>query len=312
MNFQQLRIIHEAVSRDYNLTEVASALFTSQPGVSKQIRDIEDELGVEVFIRHGKRVLGLTEPGKEMISVVERMLIDAQNLQRIAQQFSNTQTGRLVIATTQTQSRYVLPPIIQRFRAAYPRVELVLHQGTTQEIARLLLQDQADIGIATEGLSGYQQFALFDCYQWRYALVVPVGHPLNNEPELSLQAIANYPLITYPPGYSGREHIDQAFSRQSLHPDIVLSAIDSDVIKTYVNAGLGIGIVTERAFDHSKDSSLRCLSTGELFPVATTRLAIRRGRYMRSYVYQFIGQVIPGLTEEEINHSLEVNANTLG
>ena len=305
MNFQQLRIIREAVRRDYNLTEVANALFTSQPGVSKHIKDIEDELGVEIFIRRGKRVLGLTEPGKALVGVVERMLMDAQNLHRIADQFSATEAGHLVIATTHTQSRYVLPAVIRHFRERYPKVHLVLNQGSPQEIAELLQQDKADIGISTEGLSGLGEFAIFDCYHWRHAVIVPAGHPLTELVELTLEAVAQYPIITYHPGYTGRTNIDKAFAEAGLKPDIVLSAIDSDVIKTYVDAGLGIGIITERAFDEQKDKSLRRLPTGTLFPASTTRLALRRGRYLRGFVYRFIEHVIPGLSEEEINRYLE-------
>jgi Transcriptional regulator len=308
MNFQQLRIIREAVRRDYNLTDVANALFTSQPGVSKHIKDIEDELGVEIFIRRGKRVLGLTEPGKALVGVVERMLMDAQNLHRIADQFSATEAGHLVIATTHTQSRYVLPTIIQQFRERYPKVHLELHQGSPQEIAELLLQDKADIGISTEGLNGFEEFAIFDCYQWRHAVIVPADHPLAALTDLTLEAVAQYPVITYHPGFTGRNHIDSAFADAGLKPDVVLSAIDSDVIKTYVDAGLGIGIITERAFDEKKDSSLRRLPTGSLFPASTTRLAIRRGRYLRGFVYRFIEHVIPGLNEEEITHYLELSA----
>ena len=305
MNFQQLRIIREAVRRDYNLTEVAHALFTSQPGVSKHIKDIEDELGVEIFVRRGKRVLGLTEPGKELVGVVERMLLDAQNLQRIADQFSTTEVGPLVIATTHTQSRYVLPAIIRQFRQHFPQVHLVLHQGSPQEIADLLLQDKADIGISTEGLSGLSELATFACYHWHHAVIVPEGHPLAELETLTLSEVARYPIITYHPGFTGRTHIDQAFAEAGLSPEIVLSAIDSDVIKTYVDAGMGIGIITERAFDADKDKGLLRLSTGELFAASTTRLALRRGRYLRGYVYRFIEHVIPSLSEEDIYRQLQ-------
>lgn len=307
MNFQQLRIIREAVRRDYNLTEVAHALFTSQPGVSKHIKDIEDELGVEIFVRRGKRVLGLTEPGKEMVEVVERMLLDAQNLQRIADQFSTAETGTLVIATTHIQSRYVLPTIIQRFRQRFPRVQLVLQQGGPHEIADWLLQDKADIGLASEGFSGVSELAIFDFHDWHHAVIVPESHPLATEGALTLQALADYPLVTYPPGMTGRNQIDQAFVSAGLTPDIVLSAIDSEVVKTYVEAGLGVGIITESAFDASKDTGLRCLAARELFAASTTRLALRRGRYLRGYVYRFIEQVIPALSEAEVVRALRLD-----
>lgn len=305
MNFQQLRIIREAVRKDFNLTEVANSLYTSQPGVSKHIKDIEEELGVEIFIRKGKRLLGLTEPGKELVGVVERMLIDAQNLRRIADQFSMKESGNLVLATTHTQARYALPSVIRQFRADFPRVHLVLHQGSPQEIVDLLLEGKADIGIATESIAGVAELASFECYEWHHALIVPDGHPLTEMPRLTLEAIAQHPIITYHAGFTGRANIDRAFAQAGLVPDIVLSAIDADVVKTYVEAGLGIGIVAEMAFNAQKDSGFKLLSTHDLFPTNVTRLALRKGRFLRSFAYRFIEHFVPGLNEEYITHQLK-------
>jgi LysR family cys regulon transcriptional activator len=308
MNFQQLRIIREAVRRDYNLTEVANALFTSQPGVSKHIKDLEDELGVEIFVRRGKRLLGLTDPGKELAIVVDRMLLDAQNLRRIADQFSSKETGNLVIATTHTQARYALPAVIREFKQAFPRVHLVLHQGSPQEIAQLLLTGKADIGIATEGIAGVADLISFPCYEWHHAVIVPDDHPLALAPELTLEAIAEYPVITYHEGFTGRSNIDRRFTEAGLSPDIVLSAIDADVIKTYVESGLGIGIIAEMAFNPARDKGLRLLPADHLFTPNTTRLALRRGRYLRSFAYQFIETFVPGLNEEKIARELQTEA----
>lgn len=309
MNFQQLRIIREAVRQDYNLTEVANALYTSQPGVSKHIKDMEDELGVEIFIRRGKRLLGLTDPGKELVGVVERMLLDAQNLRRIADQFSGKETGNLVIATTHTQARYILPTVIKQFREDFPKVHLVLHQGSPQEIVQLLQEGKADIGIATESIVGVPELASFACYEWQHAVIVPQGHPLAELPALTLEAIAQYPLITYHEGFTGRANIDRRFSEAGLATDIVLSAIDADVIKTYVETGLGVGIIAEMAFNPARDAGLKLLPTGDLFVTNTTRLALRRGRFLRSFAYRFIENFIPGLSEDVIARQLKIEVD---
>ena len=304
MNFQQLRIIRETVRQDFNLTTVANTLFTSQPGVSKHIKDLEDELGIEIFARRGKRLLGLTEPGKELLAVVERILIDAQNARSIADHYSSRETGNLVIATTHTQARYALPEVIKCFKTEYPKVHLVLHQGSPREIAELLMAGEADIGIATEGLNGVPDVVIFPYYTWSHALIVPQGHPLTELSVLTLADIAEYPIITYHEGFSGRTNIDRSFTEAGLIPDIVLSAIDADVIKTYVEVGLGVGIVASMAYNAERDDNLVQLELPGLFEANTTRLALRRGVYLRSYAYAFIHQLVPGLTEEKIAGSL--------
>ena len=300
MNFQQLRIVRETVRQDFNLTTVANTLFTSQPGVSKHIKDLEDELGVEVFIRRGKRLLGLTEPGKELLAVVERILLDAQNVRSIAEHFSSRETGSLVIATTHTQARYALPEAIRRFKADYPKVHLVLQQGSPREIGELLTAGEADIAIATEWLGSVPEVVTFPYYSWNHALVVPLGHPITSLPSLTLADIAAYPIITYHEGFTGRTNIDRSFNQAGLVPDIVLAAIDADVIKTYVEVGLGIGIVAAMAYDPERDGKLVRIDVPGLFEPNTTRLALRRGVYLRSYAYAFIRNLVPELTEEKI------------
>ena len=301
MNFQQLRILRETVRQDFNLTTVANTLFTSQPGVSKHIKDLEDELGVEIFVRRGKRLLGLTEPGKEVLAVVERILLDTQNVRSIAEHFSSRETGNLVIATTHTQARYALPEVVKQFKADYPKVHLVLHQGSPKEIAELLIAGDADIAIATEWLLNVPEIATFPYYTWHHAVIVPVGHPLTELENITLADIAEYPIVTYHEGFTGRTNIDRRFAEEGLLPDIVLSAIDADVIKTYVDIGLGIGIIASMAYNPERDGNLVRLDVPHLFVPNTTRLAVRRGVYLRSYAYDLIQKLVPGLTEQRIS-----------
>lgn len=304
MNFQQLRIIRETVKRNYNLTEVANALFTSQSGVSKHIKDLEDELGIELFVRKGKRFLGLTEPGLELLEIVERMLLDAKNIKQLAEQFSNSEQGSLSVATTHTQARYVLPPIVAQFKKLYPKVHLVLHQARPPEIVSMLQEGQADIGIATELLNDVGNLAHFPFHSWNHAVIVPAGHALEQVTHLSLAHIGEYPIITYYPGITGRAKIDEAFSQAGIAPDIVLSALDSDVIKTYVELGLGIGIVAAIAFNVHKDVDLRLLESADLFEANTTLIAVRRGHYLRGYAYRFMELCSNRLTEASIKSML--------
>ncbi|MCK9285763.1 MAG: CysB family HTH-type transcriptional regulator [Rhodocyclaceae bacterium] len=304
MNFQQLRIIRETVRRNFNLTDAANALFTSQSGVSKHIKDLEDELGVELFVRRGKRLTGLTEPGKELLEIVERMLIDAKNIKRLADQFANRDEGRLTIATTHTQARYALPAVVARFKKEFPKVHLVLHQGNPEEIAALLASGEADVGIATEALEGVATLASFPYYLWHHGVMVPEGHPLIDVTPLTLEAIGEYPIITYHEGFTGRSSIDRTFAAAGVSPDIVMAALDADVIKSYVELGLGIGIVASMAFNPAKDSGLRLLSGDHLFPLNTTRIAVRKGHYLRGYAYRFIEWCAPTLTEIVVRNAM--------
>ncbi|MBK8755442.1 MAG: CysB family HTH-type transcriptional regulator [Candidatus Competibacteraceae bacterium] len=302
MNFQQLKIIQEAVRCNFNLTEVANALFTSQSGVSKHIKDLEDELGVELFIRRGKRLLGMTEPGKEVVEIVRRMLLDANNIRQLAAQFSNRDQGKLCVATTHTQARYALPPIVGQFKAAFPKVHLALHQASPSEIVTRLLSGEADIGIATEALADVAELAAFAFYEWRHAVIVPESHPLTAEAPLTLEAIADYPIITYHEGFTGRARIDATFARAGLIPDIVISALDADVIKTYVELGLGIGIIAAMAYSPAKDSGLRLLDNAPLFERNIAWIAVRKGHYLRNFVYRFIELCNSELTETTVRN----------
>jgi LysR family cys regulon transcriptional activator len=304
MNFQQLRIVRETVRRNFNLTEVANALFTSQSGVSKHIKDLEDELGIELFVRKGKRLLGLTDPGKELVVMVERMLLDAGNIKRLAEQYSNRDEGRLTVATTHTQARYALPAVVTEFKRAYPKVHLKLHQGSPNEIVQMLLDGQADIGVATEALADVPELASFPYYGWRHAVLVRAGHPLEDARPLTLEAIAEHPLITYHEGFTGRARIDRAFADAGLAPEVVISALDADVIKTYVELGLGVGIVAGMAFDPRRDADLRQLDSAHLFPENTTRIAVRRGHYLRGFAYRFITMCAPELDESKVVQAL--------
>ena len=304
MNFQQLRIIRETVRCNFNLTEVANTLYTSQSGVSKHIKDLEDELGVELFVRKGKRLLGLTEPGRALVKIVERLLLDAQNIKTLADQYSKQDQGNLTVATTHTQARYVLPGVVAQFRQLYPKVKLHLHQGSPQEIAQMLLEGRADIGIATETLGSVDGLISYPYHSWHHAVVVPSDHALAKKKKLTLEAIAEFPIITYHEGFTGRALIEQAFTKANLKPEIVMSALDADVIKSYVELGLGIGIIASIAFDSQRDIGLQLLDGGHLFEQKVTRIGLHRRHYLRGFAYEFIGLCAPALDEETIRESL--------
>ncbi len=300
MNFQQLRIIRETVRRNFNLTDVANALHTSQSGVSKNIKDLEDELGVELFVRKGKRLLGLTEPGQELVGIVQRILLDTQNIKKLGEQFSNKDRGQLTVATTHTQARYALPHIVTAFKKEFPKVNLVLHEASPSEIVAMLRDSRADIGIATEALQDTQDLAAFPWYSWHHSVVVPKGHPLTMQKQLTLEAIAEWPIVTYQSGFTGRSRIDEAFDKAELIPDIVMTALDADVIKAYVELELGIGIIASMAFSPERDVQLELLDATSLFSVNTSRIALRRGSYLRTYAYRFIELCSDRLTEKVV------------
>ena len=305
MNFQQLRILRETVRQDFNLTTVANTLFTSQPGVSKHIKDLEDELGVEIFVRRGKRLLGLTEPGREVLAVVERILLDTQNVRNIAEHFASRETGNLVIATTHTQARYALPEVIKQFKAEYPKVHLVLHQGSPKEIAELLTTGDADIGIATEALDQYPQLITLPVRQWSHCVIAPEGHAILKSVPLSLNELAKWPLITYDTAFTGRSRINRAFERIDTEPNIALTALDADVIKTYVSLGLGLGIISALAFDAQRDTGLVAVDAAHLFESNTTRLALRRGTYLRRCDYDLIELFAPHLAKRVVEMAMQ-------
>jgi LysR family cys regulon transcriptional activator len=309
MNFQQLRSVREAARRGFNLTEVAHALHTSQPGVSRQIRELEDELGIDLFVRVGKRLTGLTEIGRQVLPIIERLLNDADNLRRASQDFSERDSGPLSIAATHSQARYALPSAVRDFRQLYPKVTMSLHQGSPRNVAEMLLSGEADIGIATEALTQYEGLVTLPCYQWSHAVIVPPDHPLLDGEELTLERLARFPLITYDVGYTGRSHIDEAFNDAGITPSIVLSAMDADVIKTYVELGMGVGIVASIAFDSERDRHLRAIEARSLFKLNMTRLAFRRDAFLRSYVYAFIETFAPPLDRQKVEAAIHSGEN---
>ncbi|SDV47096.1 CysB family HTH-type transcriptional regulator [Chitinasiproducens palmae] len=304
MNFQQLRLTREAARRKLNLTEVANVLYTSQSGVSKHIKDLEDELGVEIFVRRGKRLVDITEPGRHVLTLIERILLDVENLRRTARHFAAADSGSLVVATTHTQARYVLPKIIPGFRALFPNVHLALHQGSPAQITEMVAQGEADVGIATESLDRHPGLVAFPYYTWRHVVVAPRNHALAQRSDLTLADIAQYPIITYDQGFTGRPHIDAAFAQAGLAPDMTFTAIDADVIKTYVGLDMGIGIVSEMAFDAARDTELVRLDIGQPFAESTSRIGVRRGVYLRSYVYRFIEMLAPQLNADVVRQRL--------
>ena len=295
MKIQQLRYLTEIARRGLNVSEAAEALHTSQPGVSKQIRALEDELGVEVFVRHGKRLSAITEPGKAVIAIAERILAEANNLRRAGEEFANEKLGTLTIAATHTQARYALPKAVAAFKRRYPKVELLIHQGNPTQICEQLLAGEADMGVATEMISLYPELVSLPVYQWNRCVVVPPKHPLLKKTPLTLEALAQYPIVTYDFAFANRSLVQKAFESRGLQPHVVLSAQDSDVIKTYVELGLGIGILAKMAFNPKRDRHLRALDAAHLFESSTTRLGIKRGAYLRRYAYDFIEMFAPQL-----------------
>ena len=304
MNFQQLRAVRETIRRGFNLTEVAKVLHTSQPAISRQIRELEEELGVDLFVRAGKRLTGITEVGGVIVPIVETMLVDAENLKRAGEEYADRASGRLSIATTHSQARYALPDAVRDFRLRYPQVVLNLHQGSPHQVAEMLLAGEADVGIATEALASYDALVALPCYRWTHSVVVPKGHALLDGAPLTLERLAAFPIITYGAGYTGRLHIDEAFGAARIGFDLVLTAMDADVIKTYVELGLGVGIVASIAYDAERDRGLAALDAGHLFAVNLTRLAIRRGTFLRGYVYDFIETFASPLKRAVVDQAL--------
>jgi LysR family cys regulon transcriptional activator len=308
VNLQQLRAVREATHHGFNLSVAAEALHTTQPAVSRQIRDLEQELGVELFVRRGKRLTGHTAAGREILPIVERLLQEQTNLRTAAADFRNRDAGELVVATTHTQARYALPRVVAQFRRKFPQVKLAFHQSEPQRIVDAVRSGEADVGIATESLARATDLLSFPCYSWNHVVVTPPDHPLATVRRPTLEELARYPIVTYEVIFTGRPHIDQAFARAGIQPDIVLTALDSDVIKTYVREGLGIGIIAEMAFDERSDNDLRMIDASHLFASNVTRLAIRRGVELRSYVYDFIELFAPTLTRATIAQALRIGA----
>jgi LysR family cys regulon transcriptional activator len=305
MKLQQLRYLCETAYQDMNLSRAAKNLHTSQPAISKQIQMLEDELGVDIFVRNGKRITQVTPPGQLIIKIAARMLRDADNLKKIAQEFTNEAGGTLIIATTHTQARYALPSVIKRFTERYPKVKLILRQGSPTQISALVTSGEADIAIATEAIEQFQELIMLPCYQWNRCVIVPPKHPLLKLKKLTLEAINQYPIITYDFAFTGRSKINQAFESRGLEPNVVLTAIDSDVIKTYVELGLGVGILANMAFDAKRDKNLRSIDASHLFEPSTTRIGISRNSYLRGYIFDFIEMFAPHLDQASIQAKLK-------
>lgn len=309
MNLHQFRFVQEAARRNLNLTETAKALHTSQPGVSKAIIELEEELGIEIFARHGKRLKRITEPGQHVLQSIEIILREVGNLRKIGDQYSAQDSGTLSIATTHTQARYVLPMPVARLREKYPLVNISLHQGAPDQVAKMLLDDTAEIGIATESLSAYEELVTLPCYEWQHVLVLPLDHPLATKENISLEDIAGESIVTYHPSFTGRGRIDQAFAARKLHPRIALEAIDSDVIKTYVRLGLGIGIVAEMAVKDDPVQDLAVRPLGGLLGMNVARVAFKRGAYLRHFVYHFAQLLSDRLTQPLITKAMSGHVN---
>ena len=305
MKLQQLRYIWEVAHHDLNVSATAQSLYTSQPGISKQIRLLEDELGVEVFARSGKHLTRVTPAGERIINTAGEILRKCESIKQIAQEFSNEKKGTLSIATTHTQARYALPPVITRFMGHYPDVSLHMHQGTPTQIAEMAADGTVDFAIATEGLELFSDLVMMPCYRWNRCVVVPKGHPLTELPKLTLQALAEQPIVTYVFGFTGRSKLDEAFNREGLEPKVVFTAADADVIKTYVRLGLGVGIVAKMAVDDQLDSDLVALDASELFEPSITKIGFRRGTFMRGFMHDFVSQFAPHLNREMISKAVQ-------
>ncbi|MBE7460846.1 MAG: HTH-type transcriptional regulator CysB [Zoogloeaceae bacterium] len=304
MNLQQLRYVYEVARSGLNVSEAAAALHTSQPGVSKQIRLLEEELGIDVFVRQGKRLTAVTDPGQEVLKIAERLLRDLDNLRSIGQEFGAEESGTLTLATTHTQARYVLPPIVREFMRRHPNVKVSLRQGSPTQVCDYVLAGEADIAIATEAIGEQDALVMLPCYQWNRCVIAQPSHPILKAQPLTLEAIAKYPIVTYDFAFTGRSQINKAFAARGLTPNVALTAIDADIIKTYVALGLGIGIVAYMAFDPAADKGLRAVDAAHLFESATTRLGIRRNAWLRGYAYTFIELFAPHLTRKMVQSAL--------
>lgn len=305
MNLNQLKYLREIARNGLKVSDAAESLFTSQPGISKQIRLLEEELGVTILVRNGKRITALTEPGKIVLEIAERILCDTENLREVGREFNTGGSGTLVIATTHTQARYALPPVVTRFMKRYPQVRLTLRESSPPQIAELLLAGKADVGIATESEKTFSELVSLPCYQWKRSVITPPEHPLLQEPAPSLASIAKYPLVTYDFAMSDDSPIKRAFDEANVEPNVVLTAVAADVIKTYVEQGMGIGILARMAIDPDKDKGLRLLDADHLFPPGTTRIALQPNAWLRAFVYDFIEMFAPALPRSVLQSALD-------
>jgi LysR family transcriptional regulator, cys regulon transcriptional activator len=306
MKLQQLKYVREIARRDLSVSAAANALHASQPGVSNQVQLLEQELGLQIFERHGKRLTNLTAVGKSVVDMADRVLLDVENIRQLAADNRDAQSGTLSIGTTHTQARYALPHAIKAFSLRYPKVHLNIVQGTPTDVAEMAATGRVDIAIATEGLSQFESLAILPCYDWNRSIVVPPSHPLLLEKSITLEAVAQYPILTYVMGFTGRAQQDQAFIDRDLHPNVIFTATDADVIKTYVELELGIGIIASMAFDKHKDSPLKVLNASHLFKPSTTHMGIRRGSYLRGFSYDFIKLFASHLDKDIIEKAIQL------
>lgn len=306
MKLHQLRYLHEVVKQGLNISAAAEALHTSQPGVSKQIQLLEEELGLQVFIRHGKRLTGVSQPGERIVAMAAKVLFDVDKIRRVGEDYTQGVTGTFTIATTHTQARYKLPLAVKAFMQRYPDVTLQIHQGTPTQVADQVNSGEADMGIATERVSEVDQLKCFPCYEWNRCIVVPHGHALLAEDELTLEKLAAYPLVTYDPAFAGSSMVTKVFQEAGLEPNIALTAIDADVIKTYVELGLGIGLIGNMAYDKKRDHQLVRLDVGHLFPPSTTSLAVRKDAFLKRYMVDFMQLIAPTLKEQDIKSTFSM------
>lgn len=304
MKLHQLRYIREVARQNLNVSLAAEALHTSQPGVSKQIQLLEEELGLQIFHRSGKRLTSITEPGHTILEMAERMLREAENIRRVGEDFTRESEGALTIATTHTQARYRLPPAVKSFVEKYPNVRLNIHQGSPSQVAELVINGEADIGIATESIADREELSALPCYSWNRVVVTPLDHPLLQDGPLTLDKVARYPIVTYDLGFTGSTSVKRVFEARGLTPNIVLTAIDADVIKTYVELGLGVGLLANMAYNAERDRNLAALDASHLFPESTTYLGVRRDAYLRSYGYDFIQLIAPHLDRQTVNAAM--------
>ena len=310
MNFQQLRYVSAAVRNDLNLTKAANELFTSQSGVSKQIRELENELHIEIFVRRGKRLVGLTPAGESAAQLIDHLLQEADNLKRLSDQFSQTDKGRLVIAATHNQANYVLPPVLIRFSERFPDVEVELRQGSPSFVVDALVRGEADIGVATEAVDGHSHLQTFPCFTWEHVAIAPAGHPLLGLENPTLGDLARYPIVTYSPEFSGGSQVQDAFHRAGLEPDIRLRAMDADVIKTYVRLGAGIGIIAQMAIENGQaDDLVPIPSSKGFFGTCSTKIAIQEGTLLRNYAYELIVTLAPHLDPEVLSGKKRAKPN---
>ncbi|MEY4684541.1 MAG: hypothetical protein RLZ25_1000 [Pseudomonadota bacterium] len=304
MKLQQLRYIREVYQNNLNVTATAERVYTSQPGISKQIKLLEEELGIDIFIRGGKQLVGVTPGGKEIIRVSEEILGKVNDIRKIAEDYHDQDIGELSIATTHTQARYALPKSIQLFINKYPKIRLTIHQGTPSQIAELVSKGSVDLAIATEATDLFDNLVKLPCYHWNRSVIIPHGHPLSQTRSLTLEEIARFPIVTYTSGFTGRSKLDQAFESAGIRPQLALTAVDADVIKTYVRLGLGIGVIARMASDAKVDVDLLALDASHLFAPSTTKILIRRETYLRNFLSDFIEIVAPHLTRDVVTQAL--------